>query len=108
MEEKLPNWERLLLDIVQEEIRRTTRDGVSFETKYEKEFALAGKGNKFKGKKAQGKTKSRQNGCKEKKDTRPCMEIQRAWCSSRRRRRTLFLVRIGIIFDTLHVNLSSM
>lgn len=76
MEEKLPNWERLLLDIVQEEIRRTTRDGVSFETKYEKEFALDGKGNKFKGKKAQGKTKSRQNGCKEKKDTRPCMEIQ--------------------------------
>jgi hypothetical protein len=50
--EKLPDWERLWSDLVQEEFRRNTRDGSSSKHDDEEDFDLAtkarkGKGNKF-------------------------------------------------------------
>lgn len=66
--DKLPDWERLWLDLLQEEIRRKTRDGVSASADEKENFALVGKGKKAKDKKAQGKPESSQNGGKKKKD----------------------------------------
>ena len=39
--EKLPGWERLWSDLVQEEIRRSTRDGSSSKASDEEDCALA-------------------------------------------------------------------
>ena len=55
-------------NIVQKEIRRNTRTGVSTRTNDGENFSLVGKGKRAKGKKAQGKIDSSQNGGKEKKD----------------------------------------
>ena len=49
--EKLPGWERLWSDLVQEEIRRSTRDGSSSKGADEENCALAAKANKGKSKK---------------------------------------------------------
>ena len=49
--EKLPGWERLWSDLVQEEIRRSTRDGSSSKNEDEENFALAAKPRKGKSKK---------------------------------------------------------
>ena len=53
--DKLPNWEILWSNLVQEEIRRNTRDGVTSKIDEEENSALARKGKRVKGKKAQGK-----------------------------------------------------
>eukprot|EP00253_Pinus_taeda_P006996 PITA_06996 len=50
--EKLPGWERLWSDLVQEEIRRSTRDGSSSKGADEENCALAAKAKKGKSKKA--------------------------------------------------------
>eukprot|EP00253_Pinus_taeda_P005175 PITA_05175 len=50
--EKLPRWERLWSDLVQEEIRRNTRDGSSSKASDEEICALAAKAKKGKNKKA--------------------------------------------------------
>ena len=50
--EKLPGWERLWSDLVQEEIRRGTRDGSSSKNEDEENYALATKARKGKGKKS--------------------------------------------------------
>ena len=49
--EKLPGWERLWSDLVEEEIRRDTRDGSSSKNDDEEDCALVSKANKKKGKK---------------------------------------------------------
>ena len=49
--EKFPGWERLWADLMQEEIRRTTRDGSSSEVSDEENCALAAKAKKGKNKK---------------------------------------------------------
>ena len=49
--EKLPGWERLWSDLVQEEIRRSTRDGSSSKNEDEESCALVAKARKGKGKK---------------------------------------------------------
>lgn len=49
--EKLPGWERLWADLMQEEIRRTTRDGSSSKGADEENCALVAKAKKGKGKK---------------------------------------------------------
>ena len=50
--EKMPGWERLWSDLVQEEIRRGTRDGYSLKNEYEENFASVAKAPKVKGKKS--------------------------------------------------------
>eukprot|EP00253_Pinus_taeda_P012744 PITA_12744 len=50
--EKFPRWERLWSDLVQEEIRRNTRDGSSSKASDEENCALAVKAKKGKNKKA--------------------------------------------------------
>ena len=50
-QEKLPGWERLWSDLVQEEIRRSTRDGSSSKNEDEENCALVAKARKGKGKK---------------------------------------------------------
>jgi hypothetical protein len=47
--EKLPNWECLWSDLVQEEIRQNTRDGTSSKGEDEEKFALVGKERREKG-----------------------------------------------------------
>lgn len=54
--EKLPNWERLCSNLVQEDIRKNTRDGIPSKGEDEENFALVGNGNKGKGKNSQTKT----------------------------------------------------
>ena len=49
--EKLSGWERLWSDLMQEEIRRTTRDGSSSKGADEENCALVAKAKKGKGKK---------------------------------------------------------
>ena len=49
--EKLPGWERLWSDLVQEEIRRSTKDGSSSKLSDEEDFTLATKARKGKSKK---------------------------------------------------------
>ena len=44
--DKLPDWERLWSDLVQEEIRRLTRDGYSSKNEDEENCALAAKARK--------------------------------------------------------------
>ena len=51
-QEKLLGWERLLSDLVQEEIRQSTRDGYSSKNYDEENFTLATKEKKGKRKKA--------------------------------------------------------
>lgn len=62
--EIIPNLERLWSDLVQEEIKRYTKDGTSSREKDEENFSLVG--NKGKGKKIQRKPKSNQNNGKKK------------------------------------------
>src|ERR1700728_4127845 len=50
--EKLPGWERLWSDLMQEEIRWNTRDGSSSKESNEENCALAAKAKKGKNKKA--------------------------------------------------------
>ena len=50
--EKLPGWERLWSDLVQEEIRESTRDGSSSKETDEENCTLASKAKKGKSKKA--------------------------------------------------------
>ena len=47
--EKLPDWERLWSDLVQEEFWQNTRDGSSSKTDDEENCALDGRENKGKG-----------------------------------------------------------
>ena len=49
--EKLPGWERIWSDLVQEEIRQSTRDGSSSKNDDEEDRTLASKARKGKGKK---------------------------------------------------------
>lgn len=64
--EKLPNWERLLSDLVQEEFRRYTIDGTSSKAMNGDSFSLVGEGKNGKGKKTQRKLESSQNNGKKK------------------------------------------
>jgi len=57
--ENLLKWERLWSDLVQEEIRRNTRDGVT-SIEAEDEFALVEKGLKVKGENPKGEAESNQ------------------------------------------------
>jgi hypothetical protein len=57
--EKLPDWERLWLDLVQEEFRWNTRDGSSSKHDDEEDFALTAKARKGKGKKAKSNSESK-------------------------------------------------
>ena len=50
-QEKFPGWERLWSDLVQEEIRWSTRDGSSSKASDEEDCALDAKARKGKGKK---------------------------------------------------------
>jgi len=50
----MPDWEQLWSDLVQEEIRRNTKDGTS-PKEVEEDFSLVSKEDKSKGKKSQGK-----------------------------------------------------
>ena len=54
--EKLPGWERLWSDLMQEEIRRSTKDGSSSKNDDEENFSLAAKARKGKGKKHPSKS----------------------------------------------------
>ena len=54
--EKLPGWERLWSDLVQEEIRQGTRDGSSSKNEDQENCALAAKARKGKGKKNPSKS----------------------------------------------------
>ena len=54
--EKLPGWERLWLDLMQEEIRRGTRDGYSLKNEDEENLSLAAEERKGKGKKNPSKS----------------------------------------------------
>ena len=55
-QEKLPGWERLWSDHVQEEIREGTKDGSSSKNEDEENFTLASKERKGKGKKHPSKS----------------------------------------------------
>jgi hypothetical protein len=57
--EKLPDWERLWSDLVQEEFRRNTRDGSSSKHDDEEDCALDAKARKGKGKKFHSKYESK-------------------------------------------------
>jgi hypothetical protein len=59
--EKLSDWERLWLDLVQEEFRRNTRDGSSLKRDDEEDCALTAKVSKLKGKKFHSKSESKVN-----------------------------------------------
>ena len=62
---KLPNWERLWSDLVQEEIRQNTIDGTSSKGEDEENFPLVEKAKKGKGKKFKSKPESNQGGQEE-------------------------------------------
>ena len=62
--EKLPNWERLWSDMMQEEIRRSTRDGSSSKQHDEENLVLASKAKKGKEKDSLSKSSSSQGGKK--------------------------------------------
>jgi hypothetical protein len=57
--EKLPDWERLWSDLVQEEFRRNTRYGSSSKHDDEEDFTLDDKARKGKGKKLHSKSESK-------------------------------------------------
>ena len=61
--EKLPDWERLWLDLMQEEIRRSTRDGSSSKED-EENCALVSKAKKGKDKDSHSKSSSSHGGKK--------------------------------------------
>ena len=63
---KLPNWERLWSDLVQEEFRRNIKYGTSSKVEDEEKFSLVGKGNKGKENYTQRKLESSQNNSKQK------------------------------------------
>jgi len=58
--EKFLEWEHLWSDLVQEEIRRNTKDGSSSNHDEEENCALAGKAKKGKGKSSHSKSNSSQ------------------------------------------------
>ena len=62
--ENLPDWERLWSDLMQEEIRRSTRDGSSSKKDDEENLALASKARKGKGKASNSKSSSSHGGKK--------------------------------------------
>lgn len=62
--EKLPDWERLWSDLMQKEIRRSTRDGSSSKNDDEENLALASKARKGKGKASHSKSNSSHGGKK--------------------------------------------
>ena len=62
--EKLLDWERLWSDLMQEEIRRSTRDGSSSKKDDEENLALASKARKGKGKASNSKSSSSHGGKK--------------------------------------------
>ena len=57
--EKLLDWKRLWSDLVQEEIRRNTKDGSSLKHDDGKDFSLASKERKGKGKKSHSKSEAK-------------------------------------------------
>jgi hypothetical protein len=57
--EKLPYWEQLWLNLVQEEFKRNTRDGSSSKCDDEEDCALTAKASKGKGKKFHSKSESK-------------------------------------------------
>jgi hypothetical protein len=57
--EKLPDWERLWLDLVQEEFRRNTKYGSSSKCDDEEDCGLTAKARKGKGKKFHSKSESK-------------------------------------------------
>jgi hypothetical protein len=57
--EKLPDWERLWSDLVQEEFKRNTRDGSSSKRDDQEDCALTAKERKGKGKKFHSKSESK-------------------------------------------------
>jgi hypothetical protein len=59
--EKLPDWERLWSDLMQEEFRWNTRDGSSLKHDDEEDCDLATKARKGKGKKIHSKSESKRN-----------------------------------------------
>ena len=59
--EKLPNWERLWSDLVQEEFRWNTIDGSSSKHDDEEDCAMDDKARKVKGKKFHSKSKSKES-----------------------------------------------
>ena len=63
--EKLPKWERLCSDLVQEQFRQTTKDGSSSKTDDEENCALDGKAKKRQGKKSQSKSETGKEGKKQ-------------------------------------------
>ena len=56
--EKLPDWERIWSDLVQEEFKRNTRDGSSSKTDDKENCALVGKAKKGKGNKSYSKSET--------------------------------------------------
>ena len=70
--EKLPDWERLWSDLMQEEIRRNTRDGSSSKNDDEENLALASKARKGKGKASHSKSNSSHGGKKNDKSKVRC------------------------------------
>ena len=62
--EKVLDWERLWSDLIQEEIRRSTRDGSSSKNDDEENLALASKARKGKGKASHFKSNSSHGGKK--------------------------------------------
>ena len=62
--EKLSDWERLWSDLMQEEIRRRTKDGSSSKHDVEENIALASKARKGKGKASHSKSSSSHGGKK--------------------------------------------
>ena len=57
--EKLPDWEKLWSDLVQEEFRQNTRDGSSSKCDDEEDYALTAKERKGKGNKFHSKSESK-------------------------------------------------
>lgn len=62
--EKIPIWERLWSDLVQEEIKQNIRDGTSSKGEDEEKLSLAGKEKKGKGLKSHSKLESSKGGKK--------------------------------------------
>eukprot|EP00253_Pinus_taeda_P005812 PITA_05812 len=70
--EKLPDWEQLWLDLMQDEIRRSTRDGSSSKHDDEENIALVSKARKGKGKASHSKSSSSHGGKKIEKSKVQC------------------------------------
>eukprot|EP00253_Pinus_taeda_P020201 PITA_20201 len=74
--EKLPEWERLWSDLVQEEIRQNTRDGSSSKNDEEENCALAGKAKKGQRKSSHSKSDSSQGSKKKDVSKIKCFHCQ--------------------------------